>query len=270
MPRGVNTQDEGRIQGRNVVNANSSNIVAPGIVTDGLVLHLDAGNYESYPIAGTSWYDLSDRRNNGTLTNGPTYVRDGGGAISFDGTNDYASTNNSIGNFGNLDFTICLIFKTTTSTSAACFLAKSIGGNPATDYGWLVNHSSSGNLGFACATANVAWGGTGSYSIRTDGVAINDNNWKYVVIVANRGLADVAIYINNVSVSLGAYVGKASFTTLGDINNTQNLTIASESDAGGSPFHIAATIPVVKLYNRALTPTEVAQNFNALRSRFNI
>ena len=48
----------------------------PNVVTDGLVLALDAGNAKSYPGSGTSWSDLSGQGNNGTLTNGPTYSSD--------------------------------------------------------------------------------------------------------------------------------------------------------------------------------------------------
>ena len=61
------------------------------IVTDGLVLNLDAGDYASYPRSGTTWYDLSGGGNNGTLTNGPTYDSANKGSIVFDGTNDYVS-----------------------------------------------------------------------------------------------------------------------------------------------------------------------------------
>ena len=59
-----------------------------GIVQDGLVLNLDAGVNKSYPRNGTTWYDLSNN-GNGTLTNGPTFDRDNGGSIVFDGTDDY-------------------------------------------------------------------------------------------------------------------------------------------------------------------------------------
>ena len=76
MPRGINDFDTGRIQGRNVGNANSSNIVSPSVAEGGLLLYFDAGNYESYPLAGTTWYDLSGRGINGTLTNGPVYIFD--------------------------------------------------------------------------------------------------------------------------------------------------------------------------------------------------
>lgn len=45
----------------------------PHLVTDGLVLALDAANPLSYPGSGTTWRDLSGNGNNGTLVNGPTF-----------------------------------------------------------------------------------------------------------------------------------------------------------------------------------------------------
>ena len=65
-----------------------SSIYNPHIVTDGLVLALDAGNTKSYPGSGTTWTDTVGG-NTGTLTNGPTYSSGDGGSIVFDGSNDY-------------------------------------------------------------------------------------------------------------------------------------------------------------------------------------
>ena len=62
-----------------------------GIVQDGLVLNLDAAVDQSYPGNGTTWHDLAGS-NSGTLTNGPTFDKDNGGSIVFDGTNDYVNT----------------------------------------------------------------------------------------------------------------------------------------------------------------------------------
>jgi uncharacterized delta-60 repeat protein len=63
----------------------------PRIVTDGLVLALDAANPKSYPGSGTTWTDLSGNGNTGTLTNGPTYSSANGGSIAFDGVDDYSA-----------------------------------------------------------------------------------------------------------------------------------------------------------------------------------
>ena len=63
---------------------------SPRIITDGLVLCLDAANKLSYPGSGDVWTDLAGS-NNGALTNGPTFSSANGGNINFDGTNDYCS-----------------------------------------------------------------------------------------------------------------------------------------------------------------------------------
>lgn len=64
----------------------------PPIVTNGLVLHLDAGDTASYPVTGTTWTDLSGNGNNGTLVNGVGYNSANGGSLVFDGVNDRVST----------------------------------------------------------------------------------------------------------------------------------------------------------------------------------
>jgi hypothetical protein len=63
----------------------------PPVVTNGLVLYLDAGFTPSYPQSQTTWYDLSGNANNCTLVNGPTYSTSQGGGIQFDATDDYAT-----------------------------------------------------------------------------------------------------------------------------------------------------------------------------------
>ena len=67
---------------------------ASGIVTSGLILNLDAGNASSYPGTGTTWTDLSGNNRNGTLINGVGYTSANGGALTFDGVNDYISISN--------------------------------------------------------------------------------------------------------------------------------------------------------------------------------
>ena len=84
---------------------------SPRIVTDNLVLALDAGNTKSYPGSGTTWTDTVGG-NNGTLTNGPTYSSDDGGSIVFDGSNDYAQSGTSSDLIiGTQDYTMSLWVK---------------------------------------------------------------------------------------------------------------------------------------------------------------
>jgi len=67
---------------------------SPQIVTNGLVLALDAGNTKSYVSGSTTWFDKSGRGNNGTLVNGPTFNTGSLGSIVFDGVNDYVDSGN--------------------------------------------------------------------------------------------------------------------------------------------------------------------------------
>jgi len=78
----VSSQDDVYVQNKTMEN----------IVTDGLVLYLDASNVESYPKGGTTWYDLSGNENNGTLINGVSY----NGDMVFDGTNQFVSFPNPL------------------------------------------------------------------------------------------------------------------------------------------------------------------------------
>ena len=61
----------------------------PKIVTNGLVLCLDASDIKSYPKSGTTWFDRSGNGNNGTLVNGVGYSSGNGGVLAFDGVDDY-------------------------------------------------------------------------------------------------------------------------------------------------------------------------------------
>ena len=66
------------------------------IVTDGLILSLDASDQNSYISGSITWTDLSENRNSGALTNGPTYSSDNGGSIVFDGADDYVSISQNV------------------------------------------------------------------------------------------------------------------------------------------------------------------------------
>jgi hypothetical protein len=93
---------------------------SPRIVTDGLVLYLDAANPRSYPGSGTTWSDLSRGGNNGVLTNGPTFNSANNGSIVFDGTNDFIQCSNRT--TINLGLTIETVIKTTSSTSTKSYI----------------------------------------------------------------------------------------------------------------------------------------------------
>ena len=229
---------------------------SPRIVTDNLVLALDAGNTKSYPGSGTAWTDLVGN-NTGTLTNGPTFSSDDGGSIVFDGTNDYINFGSvSDANFGTGDFAV------------ECWFLDD---GSAPDYGGLVVNGQSGgsdNSAFQFGKGGNSAGeghtnriefvrgeASGSYALYDSTNTIQSNTWTHGI--ATRIGTTVKLYINGVEVD--------SMTDSGSYSNT---ALRVGVNRGGS-IYWSGKISNVKLYKgKGLTETEVAQNYNALKGRY--
>lgn len=220
----------------------------PKIVTDGLALCLDAGNSKSYPGSGTVWTDLSRSGNNATL-NGPAFSSADGGHMIFDGINDYAVVSNSSSlNMGDRSFTADIWLAVTSFSSAErIILEYNIWGNSGT-----YQLSSYGNLiiinfvGTSQASYTYTPFTTGVW-LNFVGVFDNVNNFRY-------------IYIN------GSRVLQTS-TTQEIANVVSSLYIGSR---GGSSLFLPCKMSSVKMYNRALSISEVRQNYNATKGRFKL
>ena len=226
----------------------------PNIVKDGLVLYLDAGSPNSYinGISGTSWKDISGNQNNGTLINVPSFNSGNGGSIQFDGTNHYVlcPKQNYLAN--TTQFTMFAWMKRKLSNSIVVIGQVETLSNDISFELW-----SDGNAYFEVGNGNNTFG----Y------VSNNSTSWQYLSMVydgtqtgnSNR----LKAYINGVLQTL-TYGGTIPATT-GTINT--NLIIGAYIPNGNwSNGNIAQT----SIYNRALSSSEVLQNFNATRARFGI
>jgi hypothetical protein len=251
MPRGINAYDEGRLQGRNVENADSVSIISPGIVTDGLYLHLDAGNYNSYPIANTRWYDLSDRRNNANLVNGPTYSRDGGGAIVFDGSNDYATVPSSARTFSQATF-MAWIKRNGASSQWAGFIVNRDTGIPGSECG-INFRGTSNQLGYL-------WAGDGFGFVSN--LTPPDGAW---CLIGGSLISNIATLFLAQASGTSTAVDTAKLTTSVTFA-ANNLYIAYDPAWNVYKGSMAQAL----IYTRALSVQEMQQNFNATRARFNI
>lgn len=214
----------------------------PRIVTSGLVLSLDAGDKNSYPGSGTAWYDVSGNGYIGTLTNGPTFSSDNGGNLVFDGTNDYIdlNTNNII--TGTNPFTFEAFYKVTnTSVNAELF----------------------GNYGVSY-TSNTIWI-SGRY-----GVYINTTVPYFQGYPLGAGTYHMAFTRTSVGACVlyknGIVDGTATSTT--SISVGQNFRIGSDVNGIGEVF--GGNLYSLKVYNIALTTTEIQQNYKALKTRFGL
>ncbi len=210
------------------------------IVTNGLVLCLDAADKKSYPGTGTVWLDRSGNNNHGTLTNGPTFSSANGGSLVFDGSNDYINLPYTLLSESQ-DFTVNIWIKQNNQ-----------------NYGTIFGNYPAGNL-------QLFYGNTfiGMYL---------DNNTAYVanpatefttnpVFFTAQRIAgnETRVYLNNILKKTGS-----STSTIGSVSNFKIGT----STSVGEPYN--GNISQISVYNRALTPQEIKQNFNATRGRFGI
>jgi hypothetical protein len=224
---------------------------SPKIVTDGLVFAVDAANTKSYPGSGTTWKDLSGNGNDGTLINGPTFDSGNGGSIVFDKTNDYVEgpASNSFG-FGT-NITIECWFKTT----------ESFGINNSSTAGRIVNlhaNSPGTNVNIQIGSEGLGFYNIGNATFYNDGIPANTGKWIHGVVVIN-GI-NSKLYRNNlVTINVN---GNA-------IPSFSSYPVIIGSYEGSSRF-FGGNLALAKLYNRALTASEVSQNYNALKSRFGL
>jgi len=240
----------------------------PRIVTDGLVLNLDAARQNSYAGIGTAWRDLSGNGNTGTLTNGPTYSSGNGGSLSFDGVDDYTL----LGNISQLQF------ERTDSFSCSCFtinkdinaVALSIIGNSQTApgyKGWTFNFFNRSVLkSNAICLALYSIGATNYLEVQTAPNSITANLWYHVAFtyIGNSISSGINLYINGINQS--TIVSSNSLTS--SIKGTENLYIGSRGAGVGQ--YLNGNISNLQVYNRALSASEISQNFNAIRGRFGI
>jgi len=220
----------------------------PKIITDGLVLSLDAADKNSYIGSGTTWTDLSPNGNDGTLS-AAAIGTDVPGSMDFDGSSEY------------------ITFGVTNLPSGTADVSLSI---------WCIptESSDSGLFGYGSATSNTAFeiymynhGGTlrpavhyaGGNSGYTGGLGLNLNEWNHIAATYDK--TSSRIYVN----------GELSIT------DAQALTIATTYRHIATRNYAAPTgeffdgkISSAQIYNRALSSKEVSQNFNAQRSRFGV
>ena len=224
----------------------------PKIVTNGLVLCLDAGNRKSYPSSGTTWNDLSGNGNTGTLVNGPTFNSENGGSIVFDGTNDCGQNASSLNNFN---------FNTTNAISADAWIYYS-----PSSYDFWFTSTVSGVIKYRFGTnsaGNFYWD-MGQHSDKTyAGYVLPSNTWCYVTFTGGLEAGSIVtrIYVNDTLItSLSEGISTLPATT--------EFFIGTGEVASTHPFN--GRIALTRVYNRALSASEVLQNYNATKGRFDL
>jgi len=210
-----------------------------GIVTNGLVLNVDAGFTPSYTSSGTTWYDLSYGVNNGTLTNGPTFNSTNGGYIVFDGADDYINCGNIMPSTA---YTKCVFFYITNNSTNNNLIS---GGGNGTHY-------------FYPGQSNFLRAGHFQGAELVSNTSFTTNTWYHGAVTFST-TSGFAMYQNGVSVgtnpSTSTFTG-GNIVLIGAYNPNSNL--------------LTGRIAVAQVYNRVLSASEILQNYNAQKSRFGL
>jgi hypothetical protein len=210
------------------------NIDYPPIVTNGLIVNLDAGFVPSYPKTNATWYDVSSGGNNGALINSPTFDTSVGGNIVFDGIDDYTTITLSPNSAGS----ICFWYYYNVNTTQKLIMGNSgsmiyCGGGAGSGHWYnMVNDYSFG----------FNW--------------TNTSQWLYMC-ATYQSTTNNSFYINgNLAYSSNSY------------SLTKGLTY---NVAGGGSYSAQnCKFATISTYNRALSAQEVLQNYNATKSRFGL
>jgi hypothetical protein len=254
-----------------------------GIVSDGLVLNLDAGWYPSYPGSGTTWKNLKGI-NNGIFINGPTFNSGNGGSVNFDGTDEIVSINISnanhlkIENFLFSNHTIEVWFKLTTLTPSLTDNTEVIQALitwPGFHNGIFIQRSTPTSTVYL--TTNYLWNSNRSTAFNTNtpltgsnSNIITTNTWFCIHDIIDYSSTKCFTYVNGVNINTRNEVPTSSMTSssgtppnvinIGAARNTSTFRWLVQNGNCGS----------VRLYNRALSADEVLQNYNATKGRFGL
>ena len=221
---------------------------SPRIVTDGLVLCLDAANKRSYGGSGTTWTDLKGS-NNGTLTNGTGFSNDNGGSLIFDGANDYIALGNA-SNFissSQNTATVCAWVKpNSTGSYKKIFSVCNSGTNQIQSFYFSIGPNPyKVYMGLKTSSAVAA----------IHNIDLSTTEFTYLCAVYNG--STLKLYRNGLEVASQNQTGNIPTTGVGRISGYDN---------GGEnwPGNIAS----FSMYNKALTADEVRQNYLATKERY--
>jgi hypothetical protein len=237
---------------------------SPSIVTSNLILALDAANPKSYSGSGNTWFDIAGRGNHGTLVNGPAYSSNSGGYISCDGTNDYIEIlDNSIFDFGTNNFTVEHWFRKNATSSNSNYWGVNKwnyagGGSGTNEWFFSLGNSSSGT------GESIQFGIESGSTLYEMMIPNTPTLYLWNQIVGIRAGAGFSVYMNGALIGTSSPAGIAVTTSVNNISG-RNIRIANSAL---NNYYNKCDTSIVRIYNKALTPDEVKQNYDANKTRY--
>ena len=235
----------------------------PGIVTEGLILNLDAGDQISYPGTGTTWTDLSSEGNNGTLeasTMGTVSASLDTIAFKAD------STQNNVTDY----VTLPLADLKDYTKGTLEFIYKINSNGYVSPYLMTMSDGSANNIwavGVTGANYRIVHenGGSTVTNLNASVSAIALGKHFHVVFTSDGSTNN--IYHDGIAQTLTAPTGTNNGTWFDDASSPTTMEVGHYRRSYTS-HPLEGEIPICRIYDRALSDTEVRQNFNAQRARF--
>jgi hypothetical protein len=233
-----------------------------GIITENLVLNVDAVNTDSYPGSGTLLTDLTGNYN-ATLVNGVGFTSDDGGALVFDGVDDYGTFGNVL-NFGTSDaWTVSIWFnnaQTLASTSNIYGLISKRDVNNVN--GWTISLRGGAAKGLIIRFTTT--GLTSDLAPVADYTStFSDGNWHNLTVTY--GTDDIGkLYVD------GVFEVQKSFPNY-DFTNTRRLLLSSFEDNTNFPTNqlpLNGKISQAAVYDTDLSAEDVLYNYNVIKARY--
>jgi hypothetical protein len=256
---------------------NSSGIIQnyPKPVVNGIVLWLDAGRSQSYydvnyydcgygcqyyssapacTNCNSQWNDLSPSYCRGAFNNSPAFSYSNGGAVQFDGVNDYVTINN-------------FNTKPTSQISVEAWIKPTRGSvGTGTIRGGAVSCTNSMYLGIidsvdGGSTFAMHWANQTSDSrLYNWNGSIPNNAWSHLMGTYNGSTTKA--YLNGVEIS--------SWSQTGTITDGTYVVGTYGGGLTDGVHNFNGLIPIARIYNRGLSAAEVLQNYNSERGRFGV
>jgi hypothetical protein len=224
--------------------------------------YYDPGNASSY-VSGTTLYDLSGNNRNATISNSPTYTSGTGGYFTFDGVNDYITSPNAY-NAGNSAHTLEIWIRPTAVDD--CLWSDTGDQTPNSGY-----HSAGGQIfqtGPVQSIISNLWTTPSGVQRAVNGASTYLNNW--IQVVKTYSGTTLTGYINGTAGSPSTITWNPPWVSIANSWYMHFGAIDTTTYNASTAGYFAGRYGIIRFYNRALTSTEVAQNYNADKTKYGL
>jgi hypothetical protein len=223
---------------------------SPSVITDGLMVYLDAANTRSYPGTGNTWYDLRGNRNFTLQNNPPFFANSAGGSIGFTAANSHHATATSLSSMSTWTVEVWVYHTGVSTGTYPAIICEAY--TTVLNYAIFSPDYSVSNFQLQTGYFNIGnWYWTNRYTIQ-------NNNWYH--FIGSYDGSNVKLYVNGV-------LQLTSASAVTPVSSNAGIYLMRRWDTAE---YYGGRLNAVKIYNRALSATEIKQNFEATRDRYGI